>query len=69
MNLARAEQADRVLRVHTLAKLLGCSRRTIRRRIQNHKLPAARIGRRAWGVRASDLNRMITQIGGGHVGD
>jgi excisionase family DNA binding protein len=69
MNLARAEQADRVLRVHTLAKLLGCSRRTIRRRIQNHKLPAARIGRRAWGVRASDLNRMITHIGGGHVGD
>jgi excisionase family DNA binding protein len=55
MNSVKVETADRMLRVHTLARLLGCSSRTVRRRIQNDEIPAIRIGRRAWGVRASDL--------------
>jgi excisionase family DNA binding protein len=69
MNSVRVESANRMLRVHTLARLLGCSTRTIRRRIQNEEIPAVRIGRRAWGVRASDLGRPPGNPGGGHVGD
>jgi hypothetical protein len=59
--------ADRIVRVHTIAKLLGCSPRTVRRRIQNHVELAIRIGRRAWGVRASNLNRLARNVGGGYV--
>lgn len=47
--------SDRILRVHNVARLLGCSPRTIRRRIQKRQIIAMRIGRRAWGVRACDL--------------
>ena len=68
MNLAMLKPADRVLRVHTVARLLGCSRRTVRRRILSYEIPARRIGRRAWGVRASDLGRLFG-TGGGHAGD
>jgi excisionase family DNA binding protein len=60
---------DRILRVQTVAKLSGYSERTIRRRIQNHEIPASRIGRRAWGVRFSDLNRDHDKDGGDHVGN
>jgi excisionase family DNA binding protein len=56
--------ADRILRVHTIAKLLGCSPRTVRRRIQNHVELAIRIGRRAWGVRASKLGQLAHNVGG-----
>jgi excisionase family DNA binding protein len=41
---------DRLLRVHVLARILGCSCRTVRRKIETHVIPAVRIGRRAWGV-------------------
>jgi len=56
MNLV--ETADRILRVHTIARLMGRSRRTIRRRIQNRVYPAIRIGRRAWasGVTSKPAN-------------
>jgi excisionase family DNA binding protein len=54
-------------RIHTIARQLGCSTRTIRRRIQTQAVPAIRIGRRAWGVRASDLNRLARILGGGYV--
>ena len=54
---------DRVLRVHTAAKLLGYSERTIRRLIQNHEIPAFRIGRRPWGIRFSDLMKNQLQRG------
>lgn len=60
---------DRVLRVHTVAKLSGYSERTIRRRIQNHEIPASRIGRRAWGVRAADLKRDHETQGDSHAGN
>jgi len=60
---------DRVLRVHTAAKLSGYSERTIRRRIQNREIPATRIGRRAWGIRLSDLSRDHEQDGGSNVGN
>ncbi len=50
MNLG-LESQERILRVHTIARLLGCSRReTIRRRIQKKQIPARRIGKRAWGI-------------------
>jgi excisionase family DNA binding protein len=60
---------DRVLRVRTVAKLSGYSERTIRRRIQNHEIPASRIGRRAWGIRFSDLGRDHEAHGGDHAGN
>ena len=44
-----------VLRVHTVAYWLGCSRRTVRRLIQNGELPAQREGLRAWGILRSDV--------------
>lgn len=61
--------SDRILRVHTLARLLGCSRRTVRRRIALRLIPAMRIGRRAWGVRASDFWATLARSGGHHVAD
>ena len=56
--------ADRIVRVHIAAKVAHCSSRTIRRRIQERKLPAFRVGRRAWGIRFADLQRMLEQFGG-----
>jgi predicted DNA-binding transcriptional regulator AlpA len=40
MYLKNCRTTDRLLRVHTAARMLGCSSRTVRRRIQNHELPA-----------------------------
>jgi excisionase family DNA binding protein len=60
---------DRILRVHTAAKILGCSTRTIRRRILNHEIPATRMNRRAWGIRACDLERRRGNGGGGYAGN
>ena len=68
MQLGNRDALDRILRVHTAARQLGCSTRTVRRHVQQHKIPAVRIGRRAWGIRASDLNR-TPDDGGGHVRD
>jgi excisionase family DNA binding protein len=65
----KTEGEERILRVHTVAKLSGCSRRTIRRRIHNHEIPASRIGHRAWGIRASDLSRDHEAYGGDHAGN
>lgn len=66
-NVYRRE--DRILRVHTAAKILGCSSRTIRRRILNHEIPAIRMNRRAWGIRACDLKRHRGNDGGGYAGN
>jgi excisionase family DNA binding protein len=60
---------DRILRVHIVAKLLGCSGRTVRRHIQNQRIKAARIGRRAWGIRLSDLDRGPGSSGGSNAGN
>jgi len=69
MSSKKAGMPDRILRVHTVATLLGRSRRTIRRHIQNHEIPAVRVGRRAWGIRASDLPRALASSGGAHARD
>jgi|HubBroStandDraft_6_1064221.scaffolds.fasta_scaffold841821_2 excisionase family DNA binding protein len=66
---SQKELVNKILRVHTVARLLGCSRRTIRRRIQQHQIPAFRIGRRAWGIRISELNQVREDGGGSYVGD
>ncbi len=57
MDFNSGPQGNRILRVHTAAKILGCSARTVRRRILKREIPATRVGRRAWGIRACDLNR------------
>lgn len=69
MALSIGASADRVLRVHVFAKYLSCSSRTVRRLIQNHEIDAVRIGRRAWGIRFSELNRIRRGKGGRYVGD
>ena len=66
MNQAQEISTDRILRVHIVAKLLGYSRRTVRRRIKANKIPAIRIGRRPWGVRVSDLMRFTSNHGVDH---
>lgn len=57
MNFTNYQAINRLLRVHNAARILRCSTRTVRRRIENHEIPATRIGRRAWGIRFSDLSR------------
>ena len=42
--------------VHHAAKRLGCSERTVRRRIQQGSIPARRKGRRVWVIDPSDLD-------------
>jgi excisionase family DNA binding protein len=66
-NICRTEV--RILRVHTAAKILGCSPRTVRRRILNHEIPAIRMNRRAWGIRACDLQRRRGDGGGDYAGN
>lgn len=63
------EIEDRIIRVHIAARLLGCSERTIRRYIQNRILPACRLGRRAWGIRFSDLIGNRENQGGEYAGN
>lgn len=41
---------DDIVLVHIAAKLMGCSPRTIRRKIQSGELPATRVNERAWGI-------------------
>jgi excisionase family DNA binding protein len=55
-NLA-ASQPPEMLRVHIVARRLGCSRRTIRRLILNGELPAQRLGQRPWVVLRTDIDR------------
>jgi len=64
MSLETGTAVDRIVRVHVAARILGCSARTVRRRIENQKIPAERIGRRAWGIRTSVLNRRPYGNGG-----
>ena len=64
MDFTSGVPTERVLRVHTAAKLLGCSNRTVRRRILEKKIPAARIGQRALGIRISDVNCVTRDCGG-----
>jgi len=56
---------DRFVRVHIAARMLGCSPRTVRRRIEHREIPAMRLGRRAWVIRTCDLKRG-SDDGGGH---
>ena len=58
---------DRLLRVHVLARLLGCSCRTARRLIERHLIPAVRIGRRAWGIPRSAVPAARALHGGRYV--
>jgi excisionase family DNA binding protein len=53
-NLA-ASQPPEMLRVHVVARRLGCSPRTIRRLILNGKLAAQRLGQRPWVVLSTDI--------------
>jgi excisionase family DNA binding protein len=55
---------SKVVRVHVAARMLGCSPRTIRRLIQHQEIPAMRLGRRAWGIRACDLKQEWDETGG-----
>jgi excisionase family DNA binding protein len=66
---SRAITNDRLLRVHVLSRRLGCSRRTVRRLIEQHVIPAVRIGRRAWGVYRSDLPAVLALVGGRYARD
>jgi excisionase family DNA binding protein len=53
---------DRLLPVHIAARRLDCSDRTLRRWIALRKVPAQRIGRRRWGIRLRDIERLrVTQ--------
>jgi len=45
--------------VHHAARRIGRSERTVRRLIQQGKLPAHRIGRRSWAILPVDLDRVI----------
>jgi excisionase family DNA binding protein len=48
--------AIRRVRVHIAARKLGCSPRSIRRYIQEGRLPAERIGARIWLLLESDVD-------------
>ncbi len=69
MNIGCEGAPERVLRVHIAAQKLSCSKRTVIRRIQRGEIPATRIGRRAWGIRAGDLDGKKRGRGGGRDGD
>ena len=56
MNISCECAPERILRVHIVAQKLNCSTRTVIRRIQSGEIPAIRIGRRPWGIRARDLD-------------
>ena len=58
------QDTQRFLRVHIVARITGFSIRTVRRRILEKKVPATRIGRRAWGIRISDLPKLTLNNGG-----
>jgi predicted site-specific integrase-resolvase len=49
---------DRLLLVGCVARLYKIAPRTLRRWIATGLVPAVRIGRRAWAIRASDLERL-----------
>jgi excisionase family DNA binding protein len=51
----------RFILVHHAAERLGCSDRTVRRLIQQGRIPARRKGRRAWTINPSDLDRLRTR--------
>jgi excisionase family DNA binding protein len=56
-NLA-PQAPSRTILVHHAAQQLGCSDRTVRRHIQQGRIPARRKGRRAWTIDSSDLDRL-----------
>jgi excisionase family DNA binding protein len=50
---------SRMLRVYNAARRLNCSERTVRRMIRIGNLPAQRVDRRSWGIRASDVEQLL----------
>lgn len=52
---AAANPAVHLLHVHRVARMMGCSCRTVRRWIRQGKLRAYRLGRRQWGVYSKDV--------------
>ena len=59
-NLA-PQAPSRSILVHHAAQRLGCSDRTVRRHIQQGRIPARRKGQRAWTINPSDLDRLRTR--------
>jgi excisionase family DNA binding protein len=49
--------------VHIAAKHLNCSARTVRRWIQQGRLRAERIGRRAWAILRRDIKNLRNDRG------
>jgi Helix-turn-helix domain len=54
-NKVNDQLIDRLIRVHIAARVLGRSPRSITRWIGKGRLPATRLNRRSWGIRAVDL--------------
>lgn len=50
---------ERPLRVHVVAQRLNLSPRMVRHLIETGELRANRIGQRAWGITASDLDHYM----------
>lgn len=49
----------KTLFVHHAARRIGCSVRTVRRFIQQGKLPAQRQGRRSWAISLTDVDHFL----------
>jgi excisionase family DNA binding protein len=47
---------DQVLRVNNVAKRLSLPERTVRHMAARGRIPAFKVGRRAWSFRASDVD-------------
>jgi len=56
-----APREPEVLHVHTAARRLGCSPRTVRRLIQLQTLPARRAGQRRWVLLVTDVEILRTR--------
>jgi len=54
---------DRLISVHIAARRLKRADRTIRRWIARGEVPAERIGRRPWGIRLRDIERLQDRSG------
>lgn len=58
MSYNLAASPSEMLRVHIVARLLGYSRRSVRRFIETGELPAQRFGQRAWLVMRADVEQL-----------
>lgn len=54
-----AQKPERFVRLTTLARLTGIPDRTLRYLARTGKVCARRIGRRAWLLRAGDVDRIV----------